>query len=186
VALVLGGAEHARQTGRPLNRFITINWSLADVDDVHAAQSSFIKHMRDWLRARGHAVAYVWVIERGPIKGIHTHLLVHVPPKLVTTAAKLQRGWLKAAGAKARKSVIYTRAIGLSYSCGSSSVERVQAAYQHNLAALLEYVCKAADEQARLKFNITRAAQRCEVIGKRVGTSRNIGTLSIRHLRPRA
>lgn len=74
---VAAAARHALESGTPLNRFVTINWSSAGVENARAATSRFLKLAGDWLSDQGVRRAYVWVRENNG--GDHVHILIHVP-----------------------------------------------------------------------------------------------------------
>jgi hypothetical protein len=120
----------------------------------------------------GSSIAWLWVHENGDTKGGHCHLLVHVPALLVPLVVALQRGWLRRiTGRPYRARVVRSRPIGglLGLENGNQEVHAV------NLAAALSYVLKGASEAAAEKFNLERLEPGGRVIGKRCGTSQNIG-----------
>ncbi len=90
VRLICNAAQHAQLIERPLNRFITIDWDVANTPDPWAAQSCFIRLVRDWLRqSKGGPATYVWAIENGEQLGRHSHMLFHIPPSLVHRFSQL-------------------------------------------------------------------------------------------------
>ncbi|TAJ80482.1 MAG: hypothetical protein EPO45_01615 [Sphingobium sp.] len=179
VKLICNGAQHAQTIGLPLNRFITIDWELAGVTDPWVAQSAFLRLVRDWLRQRqGVAATYVWVVENGPVLGLHSHTAIHVPPALVRKFSDLQRGWLRKAGVKQWiNGIICSSPISHNYWAGFDNGTGTDA-YRHNLDRLMSYILKAANREARNMHNIAHT-QYSFVAGKRSGTSRNIGEQAI-------
>jgi hypothetical protein len=170
VRLIMKAALHAIVIGLPLNRFITINWALAGIDDAPAAQAAFLKLLRDWLGSLEQATAYVWVQERGTAMGIHSHILIHIPPSLIRRLGQLQRGWLKRIGATTKKGTICSKPIGLTSHVALSSDPETHAAYRQNLDEVVAYILKGADTKARRTHGITRASQCSHIFGKRAGT----------------
>lgn len=68
--------------GRIMNVPMTITWSTvgkADEAQVAACQHRFLELVRKWLHARKAPALWVWVLERGSRRGLHTHLLLSVP-----------------------------------------------------------------------------------------------------------
>lgn len=180
VRLIKNAALHAVRIGVPFNRFITINWELAGVSDVQAALSAFLKALRDWLQSHGYATAYVWVQERGPACGVHSHILIYVPPSLIARLGQRQRGWLKKTGVVSQKGVVHSRPIAGTSRAALSTDPATYALYRRNLNALVEYIAKGADAKARHSHGIKRRAQYSVILGKRAGTSRNVGAGAIK------
>lgn len=162
---------HAIEIGLPLNRFVTINWEAAGVEDCTRATGRFLKFASDWLRRHRARLAYVWVQERGPRVGQHVHILLHVPPALARRFSELQRGWLGASGARVAKGLIKTRPVGRTY---RAAVSGPHEAYRVNLERVTRYMLKQAKlpRTAASRIGIARGSQ---VIGKRCSTSENIG-----------
>ena len=78
VKRIFSAAEKACLNKTPLNRFFTIHFN--DYVDMYNPQSfmnMLLGHARKWLRRRGIPVAYLYVLENAPIKGIHTHLMIY-------------------------------------------------------------------------------------------------------------
>jgi hypothetical protein len=173
VSNVRKAAEFAAALGLPLNRFITINWEAAGVSDGTLATGFFLKHARDWLRRRGRQFASVWVQERGHRVGQHVHMLVHLPPDLARRFSELQQGWLKACGAKRRRGTIKSRPVGRSYRSALLDSQT----YRLNLKRVLAYILKQR-RHPRLGGAARKAVARSLVLGKRCGTSENIGRLA--------
>ena len=61
---VTNAAYDAYARSMPLNRFISINWATAGIDDGFAATSMFVKRAGEWLSKRKIPRAYLWVRER--------------------------------------------------------------------------------------------------------------------------
>lgn len=120
----------------------------------------------------GGKTAWLWVHEGGEKKGGHCHLLAHVPADLVATITKLQRGWLRCITNRPYKaSVICSRPIGrrLGVETGNPALHAA------NLEVALEYLLKGADSAAAELHDLERIEPGGLVIGKRCGTSQNIG-----------
>lgn len=178
VSLLVNAIRHTHIIGCPLNRFVTIDWDLAGVDEPWKAQGRFLKYIRDWLACHGCEFAYVWIMERGSRLGLHSHMLLHIPPQLMPRMRALQQRWLKHSGVPRRKNGVDSRSIGHS-SLAAFAQGEGKKAYDANLQALENYVLKAAGAAARSKFNITGGTQYSPVVGKRAGTSRNLGKSAI-------
>lgn len=128
------------------------------------------------LARHGSGTAWLWTHENVPgnghDKGGHCHLLAHVPPDLVPVVTALQRGWLRRITAQPyRARVIHSKPIGgrLGLETGNPDLHAV------NLEAALAYVLKGASPEAASQFGLERLEPGGRVIGKRCGTSQNIG-----------
>jgi hypothetical protein len=187
VGNLLAAASHAEAIGLPLNRMISIHWESAGVPLVGMAMATgrFTDLLGKALARHGYVTAWLWTHENGAGKGGHCHFLVHVPPHLVSVLAGLQKRWLKAiTGKPYRARVILSKPIGGRLGLEASNPDL----YAANLEAALSYVLKGANAEAVRRFNLTRLESGGRVIGKRCGTSENIGATarSKNNTRPRA
>ncbi len=95
-----------------------------------------------------------------------------MPAALCSILTKLQKGWLRRiTGKPYRARVIHSKPIGgrLGLEAGNPELHSI------NLAVALGYVLKGADAKAARKFGLTRLEAGGRIIGKRCGTSQNIG-----------
>ena len=95
VKTLFHASEKAFELGCPLNRFITIH--IDDFVDKKRPQKfviNFLDHTRRWLQRRGIRTAYLYVLENSPIKGIHVHLLLHVPSGYQVKYKKAMAKWV--------------------------------------------------------------------------------------------
>lgn len=163
---LIEAAHRAMQIGRPLNRHITIHWEAAGLSDREAMQATtaFLKYLREWLRGD---TAYLWVRENGEGKGSHVHILAHVPRGKAMSGVLSQRWIRRCTGKPYQRDVIHTRKVR-----GSDHPDSLL--YTENCGIVLSYYLKGAEPSVatalgrRHKFGGT-------IIGKRCGTSRNIG-----------
>lgn len=174
VANLIGAEALSRAIRLPFTRMITIHWESAGVPLANLARATrhFIDLLVKALARHGAATAWLWVHENGTDKGGHCHLLVHVPPPLVLLISSLQRKWLrKITGRPYRTRVILSKPIGgrLGLEIGNPELHLI------NLEAVLAYVLKGASQEAASRFGLTRLEPGGRVIGKRCGTSQNIG-----------
>ena len=92
---IFDACERAYKAGYPLNRFFTIHYDdCADPKRPQAFIVSILEKTRKWLQYRGLPVAYTYVIENGKYKGIHVHLLLHIPAHHQIEYKRALRGWL--------------------------------------------------------------------------------------------
>jgi hypothetical protein len=99
-------------------------------------------------------------------------LLAHVPGDLVSIVTRLQRGWLRnITGHPYRARVIHSKPIGgrLGLETGNPELHAV------NLEVALAYILKGASAETASRFGLSRLEPGGRVIGKRCGTSQNIG-----------
>lgn len=174
VTNLLAAVRHAQQKGLPLNRMITVHWEAAGVplNAMARATGRLTDLLSKTLARHGSCTAWVWVHEGGDNKGGHCHLLVHVPSTLVALVARRQRSWLKRITGKSyRPRVILSRPIGglLGLEIGNPEL------YAANLTAAVGYLTKGIEAEAAAACNILKLEPGGSVIGKRCGTSQNIG-----------
>lgn len=174
LANLMAAARHAGAIGLALNRMVTIHWEAAGVPltGMATATGRFTDLMGKALARHGSRAAWLWTHENGHGKGGHCHLLAHVPRDLVLPLAGLQRGWLgRITGKRYRARVIHSKPIG-----GRLGLEESNPALHGiNLQVALAYLLKGADADAASQFGLTRLEPGGRIIGKRCGTSQNIG-----------
>lgn len=174
VANLIAAARHAFNVGLPLNRFTTIHWEGAGVPLASMAKATghFIDLMSKALARHGTSTAWLWVHENGEGKGGHCHMLAHVPADLTPIVTGLQKRWLRrVTGRPYRAGIINSKPIGgrLGLEIGNPSL------HAHNLDAVLVYLLKGASDDAANQFALHRHDPGGRIIGKRCGTSQNIG-----------
>lgn len=174
VANLKAAARHADAIGLTFTRAICIHWEAAGLPLAGMAKATgrFLDLLTRWLVQRACRTTWVWVHENGDGKGGHCHLLAHVPAEHVKALSGLVRGWLrKITGKPYRARVIFSRPIGKRLGaevCNPSD-------HAINLEAALSYVLKGANAAAASQFALERLEPGGRVIGKRCGTSQNIG-----------
>lgn len=169
-AEMIEATAFAVEVGMPFNRFTTIHWDAAGVRDPLKATGRFLKLLGDAVRAAGSSYAYVWVRENGPGKGEHVHIAWHGPADLPVLKRRV-RIWLKLCGCRSRRGICKTETINRSL-CSAFIGD---AAYRANLSEVLTYQLKGAEPEAQKALDIARADAGGLIIGKRYGTSANIG-----------
>lgn len=165
---VWAASHFAFAIGRPLNRYVTINWSTAGVPDPLRGTGLYLKRAGDWLRDRGVPLLYVWT--RESVGGLHTHLLMHVPTEHRLAFSRANRRWLVLAGAASAQGVRRTRPVGRSY----DSYRSAPADYLANLQTVVAYLLKGASEAAAVYAGRFHSDQGV-VVGKRSGASIGLG-----------
>jgi len=170
----LAAAEHATAIGLPLNRMVTIHWESAGVplSAMPRATGRFTDMLAKALARQGAKTSWVWVHEGGPEKGGHCHLLAHVPADLVQMVTRAQRGWIsRITGKPYLARVIRSTPIGrrLGLEDGNPPLHAA------NLDAALRYIVKGASPESASQFGLTRLEPGGLILGKRSGTSQNIG-----------
>lgn len=163
---LIDAAHRAMQIGRPLNRHITIHWETAGLSDREAmkATTAFLKYLREWLRGE---TAYIWVRENGEGKGSHVHILAHVPRGKVMSGARSQRWIKRCTGKPYQRDVILTRMVR-----GSDRPDSLL--YAENFGTVFSYDLKGAEPSVTMALGREHKSGGT-IIGKRCGTSRNIG-----------
>ncbi len=165
-------AGFAALSGLPLNRHLTILWEQANcVGRVQDIQGRFLERLRKWLEYRSVVPAFVWVFERGRDNGLHSHIVVHVPAEQLSNFKRMLLRWIDGdVDAKTVKltSVRYREGVG----------------YLKPVRGLLRYLLKGAARRSTNQLGIIHTPQGL-VMGKRAGTSQNLGPLA-RGLRSRS
>lgn len=171
---LVAATQHACKIGLPFNRMITVHWEAAGVPlkDMPQATGRFIDLLSKTVTRKGGKVAWVWVHEGGEKKGGHVHILAHVPEHVIDVVTSLQKGWLKAiTGSVYRRGVIHTKPIGQRRGLEKHN----PLLHRENLNSVLMYILKGSSPDAARKIGLVRLEPGGRVIGKRCGTSQNIG-----------
>lgn len=174
IANLKAAERRARAIGLPFTRMITIHWQAAGVAlaDMVKATGRFLDMLTKWLARKQSNTAWIWVHENGDNKGWHCHLLAHIPAAFVRRLTGMQKRWLRRISGKVpKKGIICSRPIGglLGLETGNPELHMI------NLAVALGYVLKGANAEAAEQFGLTRLEAGGRIIGKRCGTSQNIG-----------
>lgn len=181
-------AQFANRIGLPLNRHSIAHFGLLGLDDPEGfrALQHLLSLMRNWCWRKGESFAYIWVrenVERGP----HAHILSHIPARVESTYARLQWRWMKkVCDGRYSRGAFFSRPIA-----GWRAFQRGETAvFERNQKTAINYVLKGADKEAQNLHGITAPKDGGRIIGKRCGTSQNIGraaqTAAARRLSPRA
>jgi hypothetical protein len=152
----------------PLNRHLVVHWEKGGLSDTQGAEATgrLLKLITDWVRGQGGAAPYVWVRENGRDKGSHVHILLHIPDGL---GMRLTRRWYRATTKclMPRSGAVDTRCIGGTARAGFSRSDW----YQANLAKLLHYLLKGADERTGKALGLDGWLEGGAIVGKRLSIS---------------
>lgn len=174
VANLMEAAPHASAIDLPFTRMTTIHWESAGVplQAMAKATGRYTDLLAKALARHGSGTAWLWTHENGDGKGGHCHLLAHVPADFVSRLTALQRGWLRRiTGQPYRARVIHSKPIGGRLGLEASNPDL----HAINLEEALAYVLKGVSPEAASQFGLDRLEPGGRVIGKRCGTSQNIG-----------
>ncbi|MBT4589589.1 MAG: hypothetical protein HON14_17440 [Rhodospirillaceae bacterium] len=165
VAQAIGYAD---QIGCTLNRFVTISWTLAGcVGPVKDSQGCYLAGYRHWAKYWKFTPAYVWVIESGPIKGLHSHILIHVPDELIEAFQKISKSWIKGKLDQSGSSKTYVNKPQRYGKCP----DRLK-----QVKGTIKYMLKAVNKPSGKLIGVDPVPTKAGyVAGKRLGTSRNLG-----------
>lgn len=149
---------------RALNRFITIH--LKDIKDlkIKTAQnlvSNIMEKTRKWLQRNGFDHAHIWVLENGDVKGIHAHILVHIPNHHIHEYKRLLKKWLSL---KATDNTLDIKPI--------TYPQWGQLGTRSRVYGVLRYMCKGLDPKTPTQG--IRPEYQGEIIGRRCGHSQLI------------
>lgn len=79
---------------RELNRFITLHLKDLKIRTAQTYLSKLMEKTRKWLQRNGFEHSHIWVLENGEVKGIHAHILVHIPNNYIHQYKRLLKKWL--------------------------------------------------------------------------------------------
>jgi hypothetical protein len=173
--ITLSAAENAIQAvgyadliGLPLNRHLTVSWEHAQcVGRVQDVQGRFLERFCKWVRYHGVVGAYVWSIENGAVLGYHSHIFLHVPSCLLKPFMGKLPDWIDGDVDQSGGTKTY-KVTTIKYGCGVMRFNR--------LKGITRYILKAANDDAAQLLGIIQQPDKAGVvIGKRTGTSENIG-----------
>jgi hypothetical protein len=174
IANLKAAERHAQLIGLPFTRMISIHWEAAEVplSGMVRCTGRFTDLMTKALARHGSKTTWLWTHENGERKGGHCHLLAHVPAHLVPLLTGLQKRWLRRiTGKPYRARVIHSKPVGgrLGLEAGNPDLLAV------NSEAALAYILKGASPEAASASGLERLQAGGRIIGKRCGTSQNIG-----------
>lgn len=155
--------RYCEMIGLPLNRFVTVNFSLTGCNDNHESHTFrklLAERFAPWLRrtarnVQGIAPTYVWTMEAGG-RQIAAHWLVHVPKDCARAFERKVADWLA------------------SLTGGTPDAGAIKVQPIHNVIGLRRYVLKGVDPAWATHLGVRHVDQGI-VIGKRSGFSRNLG-----------
>lgn len=171
----------AEQIGAPLNAHYTVTWFAGENEDVRAYQTRLFERYQKWARYRGFRAAYTWTLERSPKLGLHSHILLHIPPTVELRHElrhRMFKRWVTEACGRWSGKMVRGRRI-------PRNLEPVRGEQRMTTTADLErrtlYLVKDVEPESELAALLPfhRLRKRDDrggfITGKRVGTSRNIG-----------
>lgn len=166
-------AAHALRIGLPMNRHVTLHLAKLGIEGaaVMPVLSPVLKACREYLNRHGYGTTFLWVRERGP-SGDHVHILIHLPDALSRRLLRRLRIWLQpASDARYRAGVQRTRKVA-----GWDAFKRGEPAkYLANLTEVYAYLIKGANSDTHARLKLSKRRKGGLIIGKRCGTSQNIG-----------
>lgn len=165
---------HAERVGVPLNCHLTIHWNRNSArswsDTAQRYQGPFLAALSKWLRRRGLDLHCVWVAEVGGYGSLHTHTLIHLPGAPRRLKADLVDWIAHRTGQPADRALRGAKA----HTIGRAEPEGT---YKSPIWQL-DRVYGGPDGSEKAVAYITKAKQRRhrhQIIGKRVGTTNNLG-----------
>lgn len=152
--------EKAYAAGVPLNRFVTMH---LHTTNLHPQKfiGKLMEHTRKWLKQRNLPCAYLWVLENGMVKGVHVHILLHVPAGHWIAYKKAMKKWLPF---PLKKPWVDTQGIGYAPWGELHPLSKVY--------GILKYICKGIEPQKAV--NGIRPSYQGLIIGRRCGMSKPI------------
>jgi hypothetical protein len=164
IARALNAVNFAKSKGMPLNVSITINfWQTRCPEGEESMQfarlrdarfTPFIRRELKKIGSPGVAPTFIWTLEN--TCGVHGHWLVHVPPERFHLLCDKLPRWLESV-------------TGGPFDEGCIHIQKA-----HNPVGKAKYILKGADPFWAATYNI-RPEDQGPIVGKRAGTSLNIG-----------
>ncbi|WP_394728945.1 hypothetical protein [Altererythrobacter sp. GH1-8] len=169
---ILRAIAVAELKGMPLNRFWTVNYEWAGIDDSEGAAfiGRLLQLCQRYARAREGSFAAVWVREIGPKNGAHVHIAFHLPSGW-RLSGPLIRKWIKQAGGRYSAKVSDMRPIGGSLQCAVTNPSH----YWANAEAMANYMVKGSADAVADELGLSLRKWGGRVIGKRWGRTQNLG-----------
>ncbi len=170
----IAAAYQAIKIGLPFNRFVTVHFERAGIADAQAvdATGDMMKLATDWMRKRGHVIAYAWVRENDTgdgSKGSHVHILCHCPDAL--PIGRMWQRWLRnVSGRPYRAKSIKSERIGGTVNCYANA----RPAYLQNLDRVLAYVVKGVSPADAITLGLPKQEAGGRIMGKRAGRSQSL------------
>jgi hypothetical protein len=183
---LISAANFALTTGRTFQRHWIVHYGKAGIAEHDATR--FIGKLLDLLnkqaRRAGGELSAIWVREMASGYGGHVHLLIHLPPGLLLQ--NRTRRWIKAAGGTCKGSVSLVKRIGgrlpKAESFHSSTRGRardvgsdLQSHRRANAENVVRYLLKSASPETGERLGLKYHGRGGTVIGKRCGSTQNIG-----------
>lgn len=170
----MGGWHFAGAIGLPLNRHITIHLGRLGIPDDDASRviTEFLKIMGDRLRKWGGGFAAIWARENGSSKGSHVHIFAHIPGKFSDAFTRAQCRWVeKVAGRRLVRGTLRGRQVRGSQGAGAYQ----RAIAEQNAGNVARYLAKGTNSDVAAQFGLSKLERGGAIIGKRCGTTQNIG-----------
>lgn len=158
--------------GMSLNRFWTVNYEWAGIDDKDGAAfiGKLLAQCARFARARGGVFAAVWVREIGARNGAHVHIALHFPSGWKLSGHQTRK-WVKQAGGKYSARVSKIVPIGGRLDCALKNPGH----YWANAEAMGNYMVKGSAETVADELGLTLRKWSGHIVGKRCGWTQNIG-----------
>ena len=175
VERIFGASAYAYCSRRPLNEMVTIHFKLARVSQHRPFITRFLKHLNDWSRRNFvGSSCWVWVLENPSVQddcfgGLHVHILIHVPFRLLMDFRRSAKRWLVLAGGTMRKGALHFLPLN-----HVGPQDDQQGYLKSGLWGTLRYLCKGIDPASAQDFQI-RPKDQGVVCGRRCGYSEALG-----------
>jgi len=164
---------HAEQIGQPLNALLTIRWEALGGDEtVQERNSRLLICARHWLGRCDQDLAAVWVIERGTLGSLHVHNLINVPRHLLAGFKDMLPRWTGAPAMPKDQWPVKHRQKQHVLGYGQDGIWHFERLYDHG-TKVMRYMLKGSPYLGH-RYGIQYRDQGV-VIGKRCGTSNNLG-----------
>lgn len=165
---------YAERLGLRPNASLDIHFERAGLDDpprsAGASLKAFLKSSRQWIERKGGQTAVIWTMEnRAGVggEGIHAHVLLHVPPELLTRWHQLRRRWARKAGMEPNK------ARGIHFTA-LPTLESAKGKLRYMSKDIHPDALPIFEAGGRIHLDNRDKPSNAPVLGKKTGVSRNI------------
>jgi len=164
---VIQAVGHADRIGLPLNRHLTISWDHADcVGRIQDVQGKFLERFSKWAKYRGVPPTYVYALENGDVMGQHSHIPLHVPRKHLAGFKRMIPRWIDGDVDQTGTTKTF-KVTSVRYCDGVGRLNPVK--------GILKYILSGIEAEAGALLGIEPRGKAGVIVGRRLGTSQNIG-----------
>ncbi len=173
--------------GLVLDSSIDITWSMIGVTrerDVAQRQGAFLDKVRHWFAQRGQPLRALWVLEKGNTRGLHSHMMLHLPAGWAADFEAMATGALRHVADGPIVDLPQSRTMLLQLKAGDDVIEQWRR-FRYMMKGVAPHKCWRDPESGRLVSLEERArlnlSYQDTIEVKRLGIARAIGIAALAH-----